>query len=421
MTTAVLTEQKANSREKSPGTMFYNEGVLKAYNVTRRLAGRKGKVASMPNIIEAKAYADSQDPLWTHYITTTSGEFYGKSKPGTEIVVVAHGIDAILQDNKIMQRTKKERGEKRRIQLTNEEFHKLENGFYCPVHVIEKNTIVHMRKYPGSVLTFNQIFAGEDPLLLARIGTDVDHLSKGSPALKFLMKHLEITLDESKNEYILMKEHKYPYQHLIKENAGELLVIGQLCDYQRMSEPSSVSSDLHLSDLSCSARFIAMNGKGSLEKTSVGLEKIFGDLENHWELLTVPNQYSPKENELYALIKEGKAVFTQFMWEDHTLPSGEPQFHVKSLTKVGETKTFVTEVLGYYGFFRYRRSDVRKMQPEGANAYDFGKIKLDNGAEIQRAPITFYKADVDTSRRILTEKEVLKNMGLVRSLLAKVG
>ena len=132
--------------------------------------------------------------------------------------------------------------ENNNIQLTPKEFHKLEDGVYGHVEVVPHSVVVTMREYPGSVLSYEQALT-QDPLLLARLGPKF---------ADFLAKHKEITRKESGNDFIITNNHKYPYRP--KENNGGLLSITQLNNYHRCGgEPSSVSTEIDVADLSCAA------------------------------------------------------------------------------------------------------------------------------------------------------------------------
>lgn len=395
------------TEESVNGTMFWDRCLIKAYTLANGFYGKDGKVATMPDVVVAKAITDERSLLWTNYVTTTSGEFYGKSKGGIPIIVVAHGIDAILQDEEIMKRSTKNLRENPMIQLTPEEFQRLKNEFYGPTEVIPHSTIVKMREHPASVLSYDQAMA-EDPLLFARLGPK---------AADFLTRHRQITLRESGNSLIVTNDHKY--SHNPRENAGGLITISQLNDCRRGSGKSSISTDIDVSDLTHAARFIAMSGKGYLGAVNNRLESILRDLEANWELLTTPTEGS-QGKELYVLQTRGAKNFTEYREDDDIMDSGVPQFPVRCLKRVGEPTTFTTQILGYHGFFKYHQADVRKICPEGANAYTVGEptVIYEGGNPVKHAvSIRFYSADVDTSRRILREEEIKGNIGLVQKLL----
>ncbi len=409
---ATLTAEK-----KSEGTMFWADGVLDAYKLAKNFGGERGSVATMPDVIAAKATADSHGPLWTNYFTTTSGEFYGRSKGGVPIVVVTHGIDDILQNREIMERSMRDLRENSKIQLTPEEFHKLEDGAFGPTNIVELSTVVNMRQYPTSVLSYGAA-CDEDPLLLARLGTDSKQLYEDSAALKFLRKHREITMDESGNAFIITNDHTYPYRP--QENTGGLVSMTLLSNCMRCGgEPSSVSTQIDVSDLASAGRFIALSEKGVLGEVSGGLEEVFRDFAGNWEKLTVP--YSGEVQDVFTLKKKGGEMFAMYPKEGARMDTGIPQFHVKSLKPVPGPKSLRTSIGGYHGFVKYDLSEMVAIMPEGANAFLKGEPSLimkDGNPDQHEIPVTFFNAKVDTSKRILKAKEVREDMNLVRRLLS---
>ncbi|MEK6871876.1 MAG: hypothetical protein AABX16_03150 [Nanoarchaeota archaeon] len=389
------------------GTLFWDDNLLNAYNLARLYAGDKGKVATMSDIVEAKTVADEWSPLWTNYITTTSGEFYGKSAGGVSIVAIVHGIDSILQNEEIMKRSTENLRENNKIQLTSHEFRKLETGAYGPVKILPHSIVANMREYPSSVLSYEDAMI-IDPLLFARLGPK---------AADFLKKHKEITMKESGNDYILVNDHQYPYSP--RENTGGLITMSQLRNFRRCGEPSGVSTEIDLSNLTNAARFIAMNKKGFLASVSQGLDKILNDLGTHWKKLTVSSQSSQKD--LYVLCQKGNEYFTQYMEEDDVMQSGIPEFHVKKFEEIAGPETFTTDILGYHGFFKYRQEEVKKICPSGANAYFTGdpQIVWKDEYPVQHiASIQFFRVEVDTSKRILRSNEIKGDIGLIKKLLS---
>ncbi|MEI6731758.1 MAG: hypothetical protein WCK90_03700 [archaeon] len=391
----------------SKGTLFWRRDIVPAYKLASAFAGKEGRVATMPDVIRAKAYADDQDPVWTNYITTTSGEFYGKSAGGVPIVVVAHGIDGILQDEGIMKRSMKNLRENNNIQLTSGEFRKLENGEYGPTQVVEHSTVIGMREFPNSVLSYCDAMMN-DTLLIARLGPTY---------AEFLDKHEKITLAESKNDFIIVNDHKYPYNP--RENNGGLLSIGQLMNCQRCGgEPSSVSSEIDVSDLSCGGRFIALEGKGELGVVGNEFADLFRNISDNWKKVSVP--YAGAVPSFHNLKKRRNDWFTVYTNEDNPDKSGFSRFHVKHVTPVSGPASFKTKIGGYHGLLRYEQKEVRDIAPKDANAYAIGEAEIiwENGNPVwHHVPVKFYRAQVDSSRVILTEDEVLKDMGLVRKLL----
>lgn len=390
--------------------MIFHSDILAAYELAKQYVGEDGRVATMPDVVDAKIAGDSYSPIWTRYVTTTTGEFYGKSKKGTPVVVVARDISSILADEHIIIRSTKNLRENSQIQLTAKEFQRLLEGDYGSVEILDHKTVVNMREYPTSVLSHADAMMN-DLLLRARLGAKTD---------EFLERHLKITREESGNDYILTNEHKYLYVNEKSMYKGGLLVMSQPMDARRCGgEPSSVSSQVDISDLTSAARFIAITGKGTLAKVSDGLESALKNIAKNWKKLLVPNK--GRTPSIYTLKEIDDQLFVQYREDDDVMGSGEPAFHVNRARKIGKEKLFVTEILGYYGFFKYELKDVKAIAPEDANAFLMGEPEniWEYGNPVkQKVPVQFYKVDVDTSRRILRDEEVKKDIKLVKSLVS---
>lgn len=235
------------------GKIVFNDNLLKAYGNAKKRAAEAGRIATMPDLAGAKTDAGSYDALWTNYLTSNSGEFYGLSRGGVEIVVVCHGLDKILENPEIMTRSAIKFMGDNRINLNADEFYKLENGEFGKVEILEKKNILGMRGYPSSVLSYAQ--AMEEPLLRARLGEHTD---------RFLAKHKQITQEESGNDFILVNGHDYTSIAEKRLFSGRLLAMTQLCNNTRGGKDqgkTSVSSEIYFSDLGSCGRFVVIRGQ----------------------------------------------------------------------------------------------------------------------------------------------------------------
>lgn len=85
--------------------------------------------------------------------------------------------------------------------------------------------------------------------------------------------------------------------------------------------------------------------------------------------------------------------------DDTSLCRGEGlEFPVTEAVKIGEPKTIVLTDI-FFGYFKYPLAAVKAVQPEGTNAYTIEHIgKRGDGAT--EVTVQFYKAKIDTSRRL---------------------
>ena len=409
------------TKESSKGTMFFNADLLPAYKQAKKYAGKDGKVATALDVVDAKLAADAWDPVWTNYISTTSGEFFGKSKQGNKIVVVGHGIEDILNDAEIMERSMKDLRENSKIQLTREQFLDFADGKYCPVQVLDHKNIVEMREFPTSTLSLSEAIF--DDLLLARLGPR---------AAEYLEMHEKITAKESEKdkvtqEYcILTNEHEYPYAHQCPENCGQLITLGQLVNSHHWHEHpqrthASIMSEVGLSDLTHAARFIAMTEKGFLSKIRKGIDGIYKNLSKNWRQLSNPVE-PEKEPGFYKLMLVDGEYFAMYEKEGARMDTGISKFHVRSVEEIPGPESFTTTIGGYHGLVKYDIEEVKSIAPKDANAYTIENMECiweGGNPKFHEIYVKFYRADIDTSRMILKEDEVKEDPALVKLLLSE--
>lgn len=103
------------------------------------------------------------------------------------------------------------------------------------------------------------------------------------------------------------------------------------------------------------------------------------------------------------------------------MDTGEPEFHVISLKKIGKPVEFTTTIGGYHGFFKYDIKEVEAIAPRGANVYDLaGDIEVifhDGTPGYHRVPVQFYRAEVDTSQRLIREDELCNDYEALMELI----
>jgi len=84
---------------------------------------------------------------------------------------------------------------------------------------------------------------------------------------------------------------------------------------------------------------------------------------------------------------------------------------------------FITEILGYYGFFKYDIKGIRNIAPIGANAYSFvsevENIWENGNPEWQKVMVQFYYIEADTNNRIMHENELKNDFDTIMKLLSR--
>ena len=103
------------------------------------------------------------------------------------------------------------------------------------------------------------------------------------------------------------------------------------------------------------------------------------------------------------------------------MDTGEPEFHVISLEKIGKPVKFTTTIGGYRGFFKYDIKEVEAIAPRGADVYtlagDIEIISHEGNPEYHRVPVQFYRAEVDTSQRLIREDELCNDYKTLMKLI----
>jgi len=183
---------------------FYHEdGYVAAFKQASRFAGRKGTIGTMPDVTDSRLATKPGDLPWEAYYTTLSAEFLGKSKGGTQILIVAHGIGPMATLDGVLKAysyhfNDKERN-RRGGRISQKEFLELESGKYGDVGIVEFQPILKRYQYPFlEVLTLRQ--ALDEPLLAARLG----------PRCKeYLERHAGFAREWHSVQMLLHRENKY--------------------------------------------------------------------------------------------------------------------------------------------------------------------------------------------------------------------
>ena len=88
------------------------------------------------------------------------------------------------------------------------------------------------------------------------------------------------------------------------------------------------------------------------------------------------------------------------------MDDGDVEFHVRSLKRVGEDGSFTTDEMF---FLRYKLAQVQALMPKEANAYEIVNISGKDRNGLTTVTVRFYKADVDTSRRLPRTDEIARD------------
>ena len=71
---------------------YHGNGLVPAWQQASRFASDTGRIATLPDIIDARLGSEPGTPSWERYFSTTSAEYLGRSRSGNRIIIVAHGV-----------------------------------------------------------------------------------------------------------------------------------------------------------------------------------------------------------------------------------------------------------------------------------------------------------------------------------------
>lgn len=405
---------------------FFSESYPQAASFAQRFAGEDGRVATIPDVIDARLATSTDKGPWTQYIDTNSAEYFGHSQRENPIIVVAHGVGPLSTPEGLIKAYKKvprERG-RRGIggRISQKDFLALEDGKFGEVTIVDFNSYVTNpdREYPfiGSIFASD---AEADPLVNARLGPRVieylrrhrdestiwadeenDRIARGE-VVDFGVKKTRRIGGERYEIIEVSDASNLPYRFRNPDDTPLAmgLTIGQLTIMNGNSLHTEISPREHRNP----ARLVGIKDEGPIEdiipSVSIYPETIAKNLDRFLRSVNEERQVPP----MFTLQKAGDVWFTQYPKDGARLDSGNVEYVVQDLKPVSQVQEFSTRIGGYYGFFKYGLDEVMAIAPEVANAYSFtGEVRIDG--DCHRAPLQFYRADVDTSRYVPPAREL---------------
>lgn len=414
-------------KKQQPQAMaFYHEnGLIPSWQQAGKFAGPSGRVATLPDIITARLTTKPGDIPWGKYFTTSSSEYFWKSKGGNRILIVAHGngpMGTLKGATKAYSHSYKDKeGRKEGGRISEKEFYDLESGKYGDVTVVDFEELAKQYQYLFCNTSLRASEALIDPLMKARLGKDAE---------KYIEHHAKFAKEWQKEKgykkaiddpFILgmdgasiygYNDYKNNWQFVtnfqnMEMPAAHLLMIRQLvnCGHEGYN---SLSSDIGCHDWTDGTRMIGVR-EGTMTNIHNG-PNAYQLMREHWKQL-MQKTFEPKTYPLYALMKlNSNTWFTQKHKTGAGCDNGEPQFHVKKLQKCGRPVDFITKIGGYHGFFKYDIKEVEAINSFDCNVYSIvGDIKTlwhGGNPEYHKTKVQFYKADIDTSQQLIKEKEL---------------
>jgi hypothetical protein len=403
---------------------FHADSLDMSYGFAERFAGPNGHNATLPEIITARANQPEESYIWRNWFTTASSEFYGHSRGGVPIIIVAHGAGPMVGMTDIQEAYKPRKfrddgrpddnGEGR---ISVDDFRLLENGHFGEVTIVEVAKVAEVYPYPF-ISSADMRQAEQDPLLQARLGPD-------------WQKALEVMLNETKREGLeysgdmpKVVQNQGPVQYHV-DWASEGWPYGFLLSLSTVSHIHAswsdggqyIGFDVDVHDRWNSHRFIGVRPGGNVIDTHPGPSR----LDYNKDKLLLPNPMPPGVMGFFVLKQYGNNWFTQVPKTGWSMDTGWPEYPVKELEIVGASGKIVA--LDETMFFRYDIEQVINQAPDGANAYyvssDLQRTRVGDDDAIE-AEVVFCRISLDETQKVPAEEVLKTDYALQMELLERL-
>ncbi len=420
---------------RQPMAFYHADGLVAAWQLASLYAGKDGRLATVPDIIDARLQTKFPAPPWSQYFVTTSAEYYGVGRDGKRKLIVAHGVGpmATLEGMKkayswqYKDKTRSRQGGR----IGQEEFWKLEAGEYGKVSIIDFDRYfsfprpIHSHEpYPFSTLRFNEALKNE--LLTARLGPKANEFLRRSyrDAREWRENEwrenqdwkLRLEGEDYSDPYVISHESgsaRYPYyeagmDHYMAQSPN--MAIAHLLVVEQQINPyyeggRHIWTSVGCQDWSSGARFLAIpqgaDQFGVIREGPHPREL----LDLHWEMFMRPVEEPPLELGMRKLIEFGDEWFTEYPKAGARMDTNDPEFKVSSKKRLGIPVEFRTSQ-GAGFFFKYDLNEISQIAPPGANAYRFTSDPSRIGEDWFVAMVQFYHAEVDTTHRLIRDSEL---------------
>ncbi len=427
----------------------HDNGIPSTFQLAKKYAGPDGRLANLLDIARVRINANLGSYAWSKRFTTVSSEYYGYSKQGNKILIVAHGksplstLDGIYKAYRWEYKDKSNRRKGGRI--SSKEFLDLESGKFGDVSILDMDHYHKFYEDPyKNILRLSE--ALKDQLVKARLGSiaeeylfscariaieywcydrlsreDLQALRKSFsyiPGKPFVPAELPMLGVDYTDPYIFElggdwnTGYKWAGEPLEIEEGmahARLLSVGYPMNTSYGKGVSGYSHAVEPLDWDCfGATFVSIPPGAGLSNGIMQPKEEEELLYRYWEYLRVPAD-NVGTLCVYPLMNIGNQFFTQYIKRGETKDILEPEYVVTGLTKVGEVTEFRTRT-GSGGEFKYSINEIKKITPPGANAYMLigDHEEVDYGDQpYEYCLIQFFNAKVDTTSRIM-RKEQLK-------------
>lgn len=418
---------------------YHPHGLVPAYEQASMFASPDGRIATLPDILEARLSSDPYDTAWTNYVTTATAEYYGQSPAGTPLIVVAHGVGPMatlagIQDVysfEFRDKTRSRRGGR----ISRKVFNDLINGKLGDVSVVDFEEALRGYQFPFGGRTPEELLA--NPLWVARLG---------GPELaeRYVTRHAGYALvdllgqqnsvaqgpnPQPGNILSMRESNNAPYTHVVTVGRdyrylpreveddlaiGHLLAIGQLTNMSQAGNGirTHLQSDISPHDWTDGVRLVGLRSGGKAGKIHPGFSSdraIRSARSLLWQADAGP---AASADGFHTLIQIDGEWFTQHPKSGEALDSGQPRHAIVEIAPVGDLCRRSVTSGGYHGFLRYALADIQRVAPAGANAYCMVGTAGYDGRQHHFA-VQHYRVTVDRSRRLPTTEEIYRDYELL--------
>jgi hypothetical protein len=414
----------ASMQKSVTSRSFFNDiGFAQSWNTARAFAGDTGRVATMKDIVQARASNDTNKEVWNRYYTTTSAEYIGLSKGGVPLAVVTHGNGPLLTPEDWTKAYEQVEG-----------FHPQHNG-YIDIANFYDVSIIDLSSYaPGGNRKFREYRtideALNDPWTVARMGNDL------SLAESYLQKIIDSSIIENpQGASDIIFAHEIGHGALLpcgddwesiciqktlsngerELAAARLLSISQLSNIHGVDKQGRVAllTEIDHHGRSNGSRFVGMRGNAH---SDINEGSDVSELaRNSPEKITV-HHTGEESGKFEQLLEHSGKLYVQTRKHGCIMDSGYPLHHLKSSRKIADVVSIHLGDPASPFFFKYDNADVVNHAPEGANAFlTVSKHQDDRG---QGVDVQFYQIEADYQTRILGRDEVYADIDLLVKLAA---
>lgn len=409
----------------------HGHGLVPAWTQARDFAGKAGRVATLPDILSARAATPASDPAWTKWFTTASSEFHGRSRSGVPIIAVRHGGGILGTVDDLVAAYAHEHRDPAGLatggRVRAERFLRLLDGEWGPVGIVETEAYLRRRRHPfGERLTAAE--ALDDPLFRARAGGE-------AAAAAYLEAHARLaaahdpaggrdgpilSLDQPDDCVYAMPSSFRDMEWSYFANPPEEGASAHLLAVGSLNVTSVGSGDFRLmTETGPHAWRHGVRVVGVAQGWQAGPIEAEADyarlLAERQDLLWQTEADTPRVR-FDVLTRVGDDLFTQYDKAGVSPDTEAPRNRVLSANPVGGEVEIEVEGRGPREAPCYDRGEIARRAPPGANAYlMLGEAGPGHRGDGRRLRVAFWRVVVDRSRRLLREHEARRHCDVSRA------